>query len=162
MKVLAIDPGPTVSGLVFFGDGIEALTRSNHELLRLIDGTESFRSADFLAIEEVTGQGRFVGRDELHTMAWAGRFIQQWLLTGHQEDDFLWIPRANVKKYLLGRVTGSDTEVRAAITDRFGGKEKAIGRNAKPGPLHRIKGHEWAALAVALTAIHEVAREAAA
>jgi hypothetical protein len=43
-----------------------------------------------------------------------------------------------------------DANIRQAILDRFGGKEKAIGKKANPGPLYGVKSHLWSALAVAL------------
>ncbi len=47
--------------------------------------------------------------------------------------------------------------IRATLIDRFGpGEDKAVGRKATPGPFFGLKGDEWSALAIALTA-HEPA-----
>jgi hypothetical protein len=77
------------------------------------------------------------------------------------------VPRRYVKIALCGKTTfrdpttGSlkgigDKHVRQAILDRFpgtgGGKTPQIGTKKQPGPLYGVKGHMWAALAVALTA----------
>jgi hypothetical protein len=43
-----------------------------------------------------------------------------------------------------------DANVRQAILDRFGGKDKAIGKKGCYGPLRSIKSHLWSALAIAL------------
>ena len=61
--------------------------------------------------------------------------------------------RRDVKLFHCQTVRANDANIRAAIIDRFGpGKEKAIGKKSAPGPLYGIKGDEWSALAVALTA----------
>jgi hypothetical protein len=45
-----------------------------------------------------------------------------------------------------------DANIRQALIDRFGGsKEAAIGTIKRQGPLYGVKGHEFAALAVAVT-----------
>lgn len=53
--------------------------------------------------------------------------------------------------HICGRANASDTNIRAALIDLWGGKEKAIGKKATPGPLHGISKDVWAALAVAIT-----------
>jgi hypothetical protein len=59
--------------------------------------------------------------------------------------------------HLCEFVRANDANIRAALIDRFGpGKDKAVGRKATPGPLFGLKGDEWSALAIALTA-HEPA-----
>jgi hypothetical protein len=54
-----------------------------------------------------------------------------------------------VKLHLCESVRANDSNIRAALIDRFGpGKEKAVGRKATPGPLFGLKGDEWSALAI--------------
>jgi hypothetical protein len=62
------------------------------------------------------------------------------------------ISRKDVKQHLCGTVRATDADVRDALIHRFGpGKEKAVGKKKTPGPLYGVKGHGWAALAVAVT-----------
>ncbi len=61
------------------------------------------------------------------------------------------IKRLEVKIHLCHDSRAKDANIRQAILDRFGGKEKAIGRMATPGPLMGVSGDLWAALAVAIT-----------
>ena len=45
----------------------------------------------------------------------------------------------------------TDLKYRAALIDRFGGKDKAIGCKSAPGPLYSVKADAWSALALATT-----------
>ena len=49
------------------------------------------------------------------------------------------------------RLHALSMNIRQALIDRFGGKEKAIGLKKTPGPLYGISSHAWAALALAIT-----------
>jgi hypothetical protein len=59
--------------------------------------------------------------------------------------------RRDVKMHICGQMKAKDSNIRAALIDRFGGKERAIGRKASPGPLFGITADRWAALALAIT-----------
>ena len=64
------------------------------------------------------------------------------------------LTRRAVKLHLCGSARAKDTNIRAALIDRFGGtggRRAAVGLKASPGPLYGIRSHEWAALAVAVT-----------
>jgi len=172
MRILAIDPGPTQSGVVVYGEGgvIYAKQRDNEifvaELRAEKWGPEIWGEMveiDLLAIEWIENYGYAVGRDVFQTVYWIGRFAEAWWATS----SCLLIPRRDVKIALCGKstyrdpVTGSmkgiqDKHIRRAIINRFpargGGKTPAVGTKAKPGPLYGMKSHLWSALAVALTA----------
>jgi hypothetical protein len=60
------------------------------------------------------------------------------------------VTRRQVKLHLCGSMKAKDANIRQAILDRFGGSA-AIGLKKTPGPLYGVKGHEFAALGVALT-----------
>lgn len=98
-----------------------------------------------LALEFIASYGMPVGAEVFQTCLWAGRFIQAFPGQHHI------VYRKDVKLNLCGSMRAKDGNVRQAIIDRFGGKEKAIGKKKTPGPLYGVSGDMWAALAVGLT-----------
>ena len=152
MRVLAIDPGNTMSAWCEFENG--KIRRSDKVANEIV--LRGFR-ADFtstwipeiVAIEMIASYGMAVGKEVFDTCMWVGRFIEAADARGiyHRL-----VYRKDVKLHLCQTVRANDANIRAAIIDRYGpGKEKAIGTKKAPGPLYGLKGDEWAALAVALT-----------
>ncbi len=81
----------------------------------------------------------------MQTQFWAGRFVQAIGLP------FTQIDRKDEKMCLCGRAAKvSDSNIRAAIIDRYGGKVKAIGKKHSPGLLYGLSGDCWQALAIAI------------
>lgn len=154
-RLLAIDPGPMQSAGVLYdleaARPIKWAKAPNEEILAALDGT----TADLLAVEMVACYGMAVGAEVFDTCRWVGRFVERWL-SGWRRDigpDPLLVYRREVKLHLCGSARAKDSNIRAALIDRFGpGRELAVGRKATPGPLHGIKADCWAALAVAITA----------
>lgn len=152
MLILGIDPGPEESALVEY----DTLTKRpvwfgklpNSEAGAAIECSR----AEEMCVEMIASYGMPVGAEVFETCVWIGRFTQRWLSTGAKRD---WIAkrifRREVKVYLCNSMKATDTNVRAALIDRYGGKEKAIGKKAAPGPLYGISGDVWSALAVAIT-----------
>jgi hypothetical protein len=61
--------------------------------------------------------------------------------------------RRDVKLHLCNSMKANDSNIRAALIDRYGpGKDKAVGLKASPGPLYGLTGDCLAALGVAITA----------
>lgn len=148
MSILAIDPGSEQSGWVVYEDGrvVECGHWSNEKLVGGLGIIPVFH----LAIEWVDHYGMAVGRDVFETCRWVGKFEEAWW-----GDNALLIPRREIKLELCGSARAKDSNVRAALIDRFGGRQKAIGRKAAPGPLYGVpgdNGHKWAALALAVVA----------
>ena len=104
------------------------------------------RFSGHLALEMIACYGMAVGKETFDTCLWIGRFIQAW-----GGKDFTLIYRKDVKLHLCQSMRAKDANVRQALLDKFGGKEKAIGCKAQPGPLYGISSHLWAALAVLIT-----------
>lgn len=102
-------------------------------------------TADRMAIEMVASFGMPVGSEVFDTCVWIGRFIQAW--NGSSSRVF----RRDVKLHLCGQARAKDGNVRQALIDRWGGKEKAIGTKLAPGPLRGVSADVWQALAVAVT-----------
>jgi len=86
-----------------------------------------------------------VGAEVFETVFWSGRFAQAW------SRRFERMPRREIKQHLCHSARATDANIRQALIDRFGGTEKAIGKKKTPGPLYLLKGHLWAAFAVAIT-----------
>ena len=158
MLIHAIDPGCTRSALVVYDDIAMRCTQAdidyNDKILHRI--TERWMQAGSLAIEQVRSYGMPVGAEVFDTVHWCGRFHQAWANSSAWRDetcpapDCILVPRKQIVTHLCGSARAKDANVRQAILDRFGGKEKAIGRKKTPGPLYGIKSHLWAALALAL------------
>lgn len=151
-RILAIDPGTSQSGYVLCDSDpftiIGCGVFGNYDLLMAIsDKQYGFKVQ---VIEQVThyGTGMPVGAEVFETVFWAGRFAQ-----AGSPVPFVQMPRRAVKMHLCGSMKAKDTNIHQALVDKFGGKERAVGRKATPGPLYRVKSHAWPALALAVTYI---------
>lgn len=149
-NVLAIDPGPQQSAWLFW-DGqrvIKAGLEANMVVLMLLNNPERLPvpvpSTTHLVIESVESFGMAVGMEILETVFWTGRFVQAWGGT------YTRLGRKEIKLHLCQSVRAKDANIRQALLDRFGGKG-GVGTKKRPGPLHGIKTHLWAALAAAVT-----------
>jgi hypothetical protein len=145
-SILAIDPGPEQSAYVVYRGGhvVEFAKIDNAEMLYRCGLT--WDGSMVLVIEQVAAMGMAVGAEVFETVFWSGRFAQAW--GGHWER----LKRHEVKMFLCGNMRAKDANIRQALLDKFGpGKELAVGRKAKPGPLYGLSGDCWSALALAVT-----------
>ena len=101
-----------------------------------------------LAIEMVASYGMPVGKEVFETVRWTGRFQQAFW----KPENVNLVYRKDVKMHLCHSMRAKDPHVWQAILDLYGGKDKAVGNKANPGPLYGVKSHARSALAVALTA----------
>ena len=152
MTVLGIDPGPEMSAWVLW-DGATVLNHQKEGNATLL-GTlarDAFQRSDCLptvVIEHIASYGMSVGAEVFETCVWIGRF---WEAADHCLHPVSRLYRRDVTLHLCGQARAKDSNIRQALIDRFGGKEKAIGKKATPGPLYGIKADEWSALALAIT-----------
>lgn len=155
MTVIAIDPGPDKSALLVWNGDCDGLGSGRVELTRLCPNEDfmpwlrAWGAAPGpapLVIEKIESYGMGVGAETFETVFWSGRFAEAY---GIQNVNRL--GRKAIKVHLCNSVRATDSNVRYAIIDRFGGKDKAIGKKANPGVFYDIKSHLWSALAVALT-----------
>ena len=103
-----------------------------------------------LAIEMIASYGMAVGKEVFETCVLIGRIVEAWT---HRQGQHRLVYRRDVKLFHCETARANDANIRAALLDRYGpGKDIAVGTKKTPGPLYGIKGDEWAALAVALTA----------
>lgn len=152
--ILAIDPGTKQSGYVLLderyvcGSGVVP----NNEMGNIIDGG----GFDHLAIEMIASYGMAVGREVFETCVWIGRFIECY----RDPDAVRLIYRKDVKLHLCGTSKAKDANIRQALLDMFpatgGGKTPQVGTKGQPGPLFGVTSHAWSALAVAVTAQHQL------
>lgn len=157
MRIVAIDPGPEESAYVLYDEGSRRPVewaklpnvRMREELHRMHEDVLGVEEST-LAIEAIASYGMSVGAEVFMTCIWVGRFAERWLMLRQTMTRF--VLRRSVKLHLCGDSRAKDANVRQAIIDRYGGKEKAIGKKATPGPLYGITGDCWSALAVAITA----------
>jgi hypothetical protein len=156
---IGIDPGPKDSAICVYSKSFNSNTwyiwnfkkLDNSAMLSYLDNQiytlDGYR---LVAIEMVACYGMAVGAEVFETAFWAGKFHDR-VETRCDVLSHL-VYRKEVKINLCNSMKAKDANIRQAIIDRFGGKEKAIGNKKNPGQLYKMAGDCWAALAVALTA----------
>lgn len=153
MRVIAIDPGNDHSAwcVVEHGKPVARGKEPNSDvLIRVRREWSPVDAADLLAVEMIASYGMAVGREVFETCVWIGRYLEAW---ERRQGKYRLVYRKDVKLFHCETTRANDSNIRAALIDRFGpGKELAIGTKRAPGPLYGVKGDEWAALAVGLTA----------
>ncbi len=147
MIVYGLDPGTTQSAIVGLDSAenrvVMAETWPNEQLLEWCREQDAMHCV--LVIERIENMGMSAIGDTLfETVFWSGRFAEAWGEGWHR------VTRREVKLHLCGTMRAKDPNVRQALLDVFGGSD-AKGTKAKPGPLYGVSGHEFAALAVAVT-----------
>lgn len=139
--ILAIDPGPTESAYLFWNGTVLGMgITPNLGVVRSF-GLAGF---DIAAIEMIASYGMPVGKETFETCLWIGRMIER------SPKEPILVYRKDIKMHFCQSMRAKDSNVRQAIIDRFGGKEKAIGKKGHYGPLAHVKSHLWSALAIAL------------
>lgn len=162
-NLMAIDPGTFESAWVkFVGGAIVTYGKDRNEtVLRklLMYGGPGAQ----VVCEEIESYGMPVGREVFTTVRWCGRFEQAFLGSSPAVDHECWhyLPRRAVKLELCESHKANDASIRTRLIDLYGGKERAIGKKATPGPLYGISGDVWAALAVGITHMRQRQQRAA-
>lgn len=145
MAIIAIDPGNEKSAVIVF-DGERIVNKLYAENADVLHQLRMWENRSPLVIEMIASYGMAVGAEVFGTCVWVGRFMQEY---GPERTSLMF--RLKVKQHLCHDSRAKDGNIRQAIIDRFGGKDKAIGKKHSPGPLFGISGDLWAALAVAIT-----------
>ena len=131
LSVIGIDPGKTLGWFRY-----DELCAYSGEFESISDLPHA--GSAVVAIETVKPYSQPLSQDVIDTCIQIGELKRRYPRA-------LLITRGEVKQHLLGRATGSDTDVRRALIDIFGDP----GTKKDPGRLYGVKGHGWAALAVA-------------
>ena len=146
VTVIAIDPGPIESAVVWWSGGsvVNAIYQPNDFVLeRLSDQRkEQYGDRDPLAIEMIGSYGMAVGAEVFDTCVWIGRFAQAY---GPSRTTL--IKRGEVKMHLCHSMRANDSNVRQALIDRLG----KPGTKRSRGVTYGISGDLWSALALAVT-----------
>lgn len=155
MIVLALDPGQHQTAYVIYDTTTSRIIKynlaNNHvinqEIKKLGEINKEKHIIEIMVIEIPKSYGMAIGDTILETCVWLGRFAQTWESFGEMHAT---LPRKTIVTQICLKPTANDSNVRQALIDKFGGKEKAIGTKDKPGVLHGIVKDLWAALAVAV------------
>ena len=160
--ILALDPGTVESGWVLWDLAEMRVIRSGVDDNDFVEDRLCFQFGgaewDACVIERPAPMGQVLGRDLLETIWTAARFTcAAEAIAAFGDVTIQHIERMEVKRQLLGRTTGNDTQVNAAVRAYVANHhhitEKEVkGTKKAPGPCFGIKSHAWAALAVCLTA----------
>lgn len=145
MRIVGIDPGSDVSAwlvLSSLGVPLQFGIEPNNILLTR---WESW-AGETIAIEGMNAMfGMPMNREIYGTAKWIGQFTHALARCKVHE-----IVRNEVKLDLCGTTRAKDANIRSVLLDRFGGKQKAIGKKRSPGPLFGVKRDLYSALAVAI------------
>jgi hypothetical protein len=139
MMILACDPGPTSSALVWYDSTQRRIAdycdEPNESILQRVKVWQGK-----FVIEKIACMGMAVGAEVFETVFWSGRFCQA-------SFGFDRVTRAEVKMHLCGSMRAKDSNIRQALIDKLGPQ----GTKKNPGPTYGISKHLWSALAVAVT-----------
>lgn len=157
--LMAIDPGPTKSGLVVLElrrarrnarpdempRMLESDVAENHDLLHMLWSWQHPVIVEAMA----TYQSSAVGRSTFSTLWWVGRFHQTLLNRGITP---LYALRPDVLRELTGSSKAKKKAMHDTLRHRYGdGTNRSVkGTKKNPGPLYGIKSHAWDALALGL------------
>lgn len=150
--ILVIDPGNEKSAYIFFDKTKLALIEfgitDNQKLVAMIKERVDYNK---LVVEYPRPRGQPMYYQLVDTIFWIGRFVEA------AGCDWQPIDRKDVKMHLTGSTRSTDSNIRAALIERY--FEKDIGRYAPgdksrlkriPDELRGISKDLWAALAVAV------------
>lgn len=137
-RVLAIDPGPKVSGYYMRIDGGASVAgvADNEEILEMLRHNAN---VDIAAFEYMEARGMPLGNESLDTVFWTGRFYESF--RGERQ----LVRRRDVKLELCGSTRAKDANVRQALIDIYGGRDTK--KNPNPA-MCGVTSHAWAAMAV--------------
>lgn len=157
MIVFAIDPGNEESAWCIMNDQYELLDfdkQPNNDvmntlLFRLTNSNTAVSLIDNVVIERVASYGMPVGREVFETCEWIGRFSQE----AEKKANINYIYRRDEKLTLCFDSKAKDTNIRAALIERFAKHDFKNGRGTKKDPdyFYGVKADIWAAIAVAVT-----------
>ena len=146
--IIAVDPGNEQSAYLIWGKNkVEGMgIVSNYDLKAMLKNAN--KKEYILVIEMIASYGMPVGETIFETCLWIGKFLEMWDREIFSKSKLVY--RKDIKLHLCGTARAKDSNIRQALIDKFGGREKAIGKKANPGILYGIKKDLWQALAVAI------------
>lgn len=143
-RLIAIDPGTEQSAvLTWNGTSAQDAVILDNAGVRDWLAFEADRLP--LYVEMVACYGMPVGREVFETCLFIGQLKEIWEQKGLP---FTLVYRRDVKTHICGSMKAKDSNIRQALIDRLG----VVGTKKRPGPLHGVSSHLWAALGVAVYA----------
>lgn len=146
--IFAIDPGPTESAFVRYDPIIGVCSFGKVENANI----PSPWITDHVVIEMIASYGMSVGQEVFETCVFIGRLLERW--EGNHAASLSRLTRHMVKMHICKSARANDSNIRAALIDRFGGPQSI----KKDGQLYKVSKDVWAALAVAVTAAETTER----
>jgi hypothetical protein len=145
LVILAVDPGCTDTAWLEYDEGRpgpQAFRKeSNEAFLDRLKAHNFVTQIDRMAIEMIASYGMAVGREIFETCVWIGRFVEAW------GGPWVKVYRRDVKLHLCQSSRATDSNIRAALIDKFG----PPGTKKQPGITYGLARDTWAALAIAVT-----------
>jgi hypothetical protein len=155
-RILAIDPGPTVCGVVLYVPETGAVIETHKAMpvAEVVNRLAWLRDAA-VVIERVQSSGisgaSLLRTSEVVGLLWGASYSTPRAL----------VYRRQVCSELQVHGAGKDRQVRERMIEMHGGsKEAAIGRKSAPGPLYGVASHGWQALGLACAAASMLERGA--
>lgn len=150
MKIFAIDPGNEYSAYCIMDDQYQLhgfAKLSNREVMEIM--LAELPRADRVVIERIASYGMPVGREVFESCEWIGRFAQE----AEKQAEVYYIYRRDEKLYICGSPNAKDTNIRAALIERFAKHDFKNGKGTKKNPdyFYGVKADCWAAIAVAVS-----------
>ena len=154
MVVFAIDPGNEYSAYCIMNDQYELISFEkilNKQLMTTMKThlDENKEHISDVVIERVASYGMPVGREVFETCEWIGRFSQE----AEKKVPVNYIYRRDEKLYLCFDSKAKDSNIRAALIERFAKHDFKNGRGTKNNPdyFYGVSKDVWAAISVAVT-----------
>lgn len=152
---LAIDPGNEQSAFVVLDKSFELAEFGklyNNCMLDVVRDHSPL--VDVIAIETPHPRGQMMTWQLISTAIWIGRFLQAVAPVRWVEVD-----RIDVKMHVCADPRAKDSNIRSALVERWGGKDRAVGKKANPGPLYGVSKDVWQALGVGVTVMEGVLKQ---
>ena len=153
MTLIAIDPGPTESGVAFMEQYLPVHTGkvNNESLIQNLALPDQI--LDVKVVIEMVGHygtGMPAGKTIFDTCVWIGRFYQFFIERGITPT---LLKRGEVKLNLCNSARAKDQNVIQALADRFAPGKPNHGKGTKksPGYFYGFKDDVWQAYALGVT-----------
>lgn len=148
MKILAIDPGTTESGVAIINMPEFRLIWFAKLPNEAVYKTVKIYDFDEVVIEKVACYGMPVGKDVFETCIWVGRFIEQ--LQGNK---ISFVYRKEEKLHLCGSLQAKDANIKQALVNRYAKHDFKSGKGTKkqPDTFYGVAKDVWQAIAVGVT-----------
>jgi len=153
MAVIGVDPGNVHSAIsVYDGERIVYCEKIANKVddedhfFRILRERHDAMSADYpvkVFIETIQSYGMPVGQEVFETCFYIGRLQ---LLLEQNGIPYEMVKRSDIKLHHCGTTRAKDTNIKAALVERFGDK----GTKSSPGFFYGVTGDGWSACAIAL------------